>query len=886
MAISAGTRLGPYEIHSPLGAGGMGEVFRAKDPRLGRDVAVKVLPASFSADPDRLRRFEQEARAAGMLNHPNITAVYDIGSHEGAPYVVQELLEGETLRAALAGGRLSPKKAVDYALQIAHGLGAAHEKGIVHRDLKPENLFVAEDGRVKILDFGLAKLTQAEDKGSALSDLATAAAGTQAGVILGTLGYMSPEQLKGQAVDSRSDIFALGGVLYEMLTGRRAFQRDTAAETMTAILSDEPPEVSESGARIAPALDRVVRHCLEKSPASRFQSARDLAFALDSLSTSSDPAGATGSDGRATLRRFRVGERLAFAAAGAVLAGAALLLFLRGRGRVETPPPTIQFTIPPPKGAALEGMLALSPDGRRIAFVATTADGRDLIWIRALDALESRPLEGTSGAAYPFWSPDGRALAFFAQGKLKRIDAAGGSPQVLCDAPAPRGGSWGSAGTILFAPNVGGEIDRVSEKGGQPTAVPAMSFKDGYSGRWPAFLPDGRHFLYFFFGSDPNLNGIHVASLDAGKSVRLVPAEAGAVYAWSGFLLFPSGGRLMGQRFDPDRLRLSGEAFPIIDHLWWDSTATGAMAISVSETGLLACQTGGTSLSRLLSYDRSGRELGAIGPDGAYWEPAFSPDDRWLAVSRMDPEKLVSSVWTIDLERGMMARLSSQALLSTTPLWSPDGRRIAYSIFTTGEVFSRDVHGAEKEKLVFRLPSFEPLDDWSRDGRFLFYEAFDMQRFHFDVGVLDLSAGTTRPLLQAEFNQMGARLSPDGRWLAYESDETGEFEIFVRSFPESGERRQFSVGGGRQPRWRGDGKELFYVSPDRKITSVEVRPGPPLTAGKPRPLFQTRILAQVEARNHYDVTSDGQRFVVNSRRPEDALLPITVVVNWRRGVEK
>jgi Tol biopolymer transport system component len=863
----------------------MGEVFRAKDPRLGRDVAIKVLPASFSADPERLRRFEQEARAAGMLNHPNITAVYDIGSQEEAPYVVQELLEGETLRTALAGGRLSPKKAADYALQIAHGLGAAHEKGIVHRDLKPENLFVTEDGRVKILDFGLAKLTQ-EEKGGALSDLVTAAAGTQAGVVLGTLGYMSPEQLKDQPVDSRSDIFALGGVLYEMLTGRRAFQRGTAAETMTAILSDEPPEISESGARIAPALDRVVRHCLEKTPASRFQSARDLAFALDSLSTSSDPSGMDASAGRGIGRRSRAAERLAFAAAGAVLAGVALLLYLRGRGRVEAPSPTIQFTIPPPKGSTLEGMLALSPDGRRIAFVATTADGRDLIWIRALDALESRPLEGTDGAAFPFWSPDSHALAFFAQGKLKKIDAAGGSPQVLCDAPAPRGGSWGSGGTIIFSPNVGGEIQRVSENGGQPTAFPGLTSKEGYTYRWPAFLPDGRHFLYFLFGADPGLNGIHAASLDPGKTVRLVSADSGAVYAAPGFLLYPSGGRLMGQRFNADRLRLSGDAFPIIDHLWWDSFATGAMAISTSETGLLACQTGGSAVSRLLWHDRSGRELGAVGPDGAYWEPSLSPDDRWLAVSRMDPEKLAASVWTIDLDRGIMARLSSQANLASTPVWSPDGRQIAYVVYPSGEMYVHDARGAENERILFRAPTFSPLDDWSRDGRFLFYEAVELRRFHIDVGVLDMSARTARPLLKAEFNQLGARLSPDGRWLAYESDESGEFEIFVRSFPEAGERRQVSVGGGRQPRWRRDGKELFYVSPDRKITSVEVRPGPPLEAGKPRALFQTRILAQVEARNHYDVTSDGQRFIVNSRRPEDALLPITVVVNWRREVQK
>jgi len=336
----------------------------------------------------------------------------------------------------------------------------------------------------------------------------------------------------------------------------------------------------------------------------------------------------------------------------------------------------------------------------------------------------------------------------------------------------------------------------------------------------------------------------------------------------------------MGQRFDPDRLRLSGEAFPILENLWWDSAATGAIAISASETGLLACQTGGAVSSRLLWYDRSGRELKPIGTDGVYWEPALSPDDRWLAVSRMDREKLASNIWTIDLERGIMARLSSPASVSTTPLWSADGSRIAYALYPSGEVFIREARGAEKEKILFRPPTFSPLVDWSRDGRFLFYETIDLRRFHMDVHVFDVVAGAARPVLEAAFNQQGARLSPDGRWLAYESDESGDFEIFVRSFPDPGERRQVSVGGGRQPRWRRDGREIFYVSPDRKIVSVEVRPGPPFDVGQPRALFQTRILPQVEARNHYDVTGDGQHFVVNSRRGEDASLPITVLLGW------
>ena len=887
MGIASGTRLGPYEIVAPLGAGGMGEVYRARDARLGREVAIKLLPASFSADADRLRRFEQEARAAGILNHPNITAVYDIGSYQNAPYVVQELLEGETLRSALAGGRLSPKKAVECALQIAHGLGAAHEKGIVHRDLKPENLFVTGDGRVKILDFGLAKLTQAEEKGGALSDLATAAAGTQAGVVLGTLGYMSPEQLKGQPADSRSDIFSFGAVFYEMLAGRRAFQKDTSAETITAILNEDPPEVQESGARISPALDRVVRHCLEKSSASRFQSARDLAFALDSLSTSSDPAGATASVGRATGRRSRAGERLAFVAAGALLAGVALLFLMPGRGRVAAPAPAVRFTIPPPGSATLQGMVALSPDGKRLAFVAATQESGALIWVRALDSLEARRLDGTQGAAFPFWSPDGRWLAFFAQGKLKKIEASGGTPQTLCDAPVPRGGSWSANGTILFAANAGGEIDRVPEAGGRPAALAHLVSRKAELYRWPSFLPDGLHFLYFELTGDLRERGIHLGSLDSADTSRLVAAEGGAAYAAPGHLLFRVGDRLMSQPFDANRLRVTSDASPVVEDVWWDSLTTLATAFSVSANGVLAYQTGGMASTSLLWYDRSGRQLGTAGPPGAYIEPTLSPDGRWLALTRGEPDSLRVNIWLIDLERGSLSRATSEEVLyAATPLWSPDGRSIVYGVYPTGGAYLKNPHAVEGGKLLFETPSYTPLDDWSRDGRFLIYEMIDWKTFHGNLGLRDLTTSQSRPILETKSNESGARLSPNGRWLAYFSDESGSEEVFIRSFPASIDRWQVSAGGGAQPRWRGDGKELFYVSPDGKIMSVEIRTEPKFLAQAPRALFSTRILPLIEARNNYDVTPDGQRFIVNSRRPEDAFLPITVVVNWRREVPK
>ena len=882
MSLATGSRLGPYEILSSLGAGGMGEVYRARDAKLARDVAIKVLPERVAGDPETLARFEREARAVAAISHPNILSIHDFGKEGSVTYAVTELLEGETLRTALAGGPLPARRATDYAIQMARGLAAAHEKGIVHRDVKPDNVFVTRDGRVKVLDFGLARpsaaMTSPEDTRSP-----TVTSHTEPGAVLGTVGYMSPEQVKGQALDARSDIFSFGAVLYEMLTGRRAFQGGSNAETMAAILQSDPPEPQGSGKALPPGLDRVLRRCLEKRPEQRFQSISDLAFALESASTGSVASPAEAEGGIVRTGRVRIAWPLLWAALGGFVAAALVFLAVRparpGRSAAQAMPP-VRFTIAPPAGAMLLGMLAISPDAGKVAFVATTSDGRDLLFVRALDALEIGPIEGTEGASFPFWSPDGKNVAFFAQGKLKRVGAEGGRVQTLCDAASPRGGSWGSGGTIIFSANAGGEIDRVSEGGGVPAALPALVAKGSTTYRWPCFLPDGRHFIYFGFGEK---YGISVGSIEDAQTRFLFKATAGAIYGAPGFLLYRSGDRLMGQRFDAERLQISGEPFPVVDHVTWDGVATGLTAMSVSEK-VLACEAGGPILTRLLWYDRSGHELGAVGPDGAYFEPTLSPDDRWLAAPRIDPETYEQDIWMFDLERGGSLRLASPAgVVPATPLWRADGRQILYSNFFRGEVSQRDARGVEGEKVLFRQPSFTPLDDLSKDGRLLFYEALDFRTFHSDVRVRDMQSGEDRLLLKAGFNEQGVRLSPDGRWLAYESEESGVFEVFVRSFPGAGERRQVSRGGGRQPRWRGDGKELFYVSPDRKIVSVEIRPGSTLEAGVPKALFQTRIRPQIEARNHYDVTSDGQRFIVNSYRSEDATRPITVLAPWRKN---
>ncbi|MEO8190244.1 MAG: protein kinase [Acidobacteriota bacterium] len=874
MTLRAGSRLGPYEILAPIGAGGMGEVYKSRDTRLDRTVAVKVLPAHLSEAPGVRPRFDREAKTISQLSHPHICAIYDVGHEDGTDYLVMEYLEGETLAESLTNGPLPAEQTLRYGVEIADALDRAHRSGIVHRDLKPGNVMLTQSG-VKLLDFGLARVFAPATAEQGLTNLPTQVNLTSEGTILGTLQYMAPEQLEAKEADARTDIFAFGALLYEMATGRKAFSGTSQASLIGAILHSEPAPFSTVLPMAPPGLERVVKRCLAKERERRWQSARDIALELEELR---EGGGIPAAKSTAAGARSRT---LPFLAAAAVLL-AALLGYVLWRGGGVRPPAAnrLRFAIAPPEGAAFQAMPAISPDGRRLAFVATTSDGRDLLFLRALDSLDSRRLEGTDGAAFPFWAPDGHSLAYFARGKLLKIEATGGSPQILCDAPNARGGSWGSRGTIVFSINAGGEVHRVGENGGQSTGLPYLVARPHETNRWPSFLPDGIHFLYFVLAGDPNLAGTYMASLESREITRLTPADGGGFYAAPGFVLYRSGGRLMAQRFDASKRIITGEPFPVVEQIRWNGVATAELAATASDTGLLVYQTGGAATSRLELYDRTGRDLRIIGPAGAYWEPTLSPDARRIVVPRIDAEGLSGALWTGDLGRGDLLRLSSQASITATPLWSGDGSQIIYSAFPTGEVYIRDPAGAGGEKLLFRLRAFAPLDDWSRDGRFLFYEAIDWRTFHTDVWVRDLTNGESRPVLQEKYSQSGARLSPDGRWLAYQSEESGISEVFVRSFPEPRDRRQVSSGGGSQARWRADGRELFYISPDSKLMAAAIGAAPALEAGPPRVLFQTRILPQIEARNHYDAAADGQRFVINSRRPEDASLPILVVSGW------
>lgn len=894
MTLTAGTRLGPYEIISPVGAGGMGEVFRARDTRLGRDVAVKVLPSSYAENKERLHRFEQEACAAGALNHPNILSIHDIGTHDGSPYLVSELLEGETLRERLNGGVLSSRKALDYARQIAQGLAAAHEKGILHRDLKPENLFIVRDERVKILDFGLAKLTGAADV-QAQTDIPTRRVDTDPGVVMGTVGYMSPEQLRGKTVDHRSDIFSFGAILYEMLSGRRAFHGESAVETMSAILKEDPPDLSETNKTIAPGLERVVHHCLEKNPEARFHSASDLAFALEALSSPSTISGQTATTIAPILDQPKKRERLIWIGATALLGLALLAALPFAIAYFRTPPApgvhaTRFFVFPPEKATVAGGGQHISPDGQRMVFRANGADGKALLWTRPLDSLTAQPLAGTEDAGNPFWSPDSRFIGFFTAGsKLKKIEFTGGPTQTLADVRGGGGGTWNRDGVILFARTSDG-LYRVSATGGAQTPVTTLDeSRKETSHVWPYFLPDGRHFLYLARSVQRENTGVYVGALDSKERKLLLNADSSVAYAPPGFLLFLRERTLMAQPFDPNKLQLTGEPFPIAEQVGSNSV-TGRAFFSVSETGVLALLSSNAANTQLAWFDRGGKQLASVGMPAVDTGVRFSPDEKRLAVVRFDPQAGSPDIWLIDLARNSPSRFTFDPASETTPVWSPDGSRIIFASNRDGvpNLYQKLSSGAGNDEAL--LKSAEPMlsHDWSPDGRFILYGVLS-PKTNVDLWLLPLF-GDQKPALfiQTEFAESQGRFSPDGRWVAYISNESGSFQVYVQSFPSSGGKWQVSTGGGAQPQWRRDGKELFYLAPDRKLMAVEVNgTGPTFVPGVPKPLFDAHVSNVFPGNGHYyTVTGDGQRFLVNTLVGDSAPVPFTIVMNWTSGLKR
>lgn len=898
MSLEVGVKLGRYEIRSKIGEGGMGEVYLARDEKINRDVAIKILPAAFSADAERLRRFEQEAQAAGALNHPNILVVYDVGTtsveNGAAPYVVSELLEGETLRERLSGVELPQRKAIDYALQIAHGLAAAHEKGIIHRDLKPENLFITRDGRVKILDFGLAKLTRV-DGDQSQTDIPTRRVDTDPGVVMGTIGYISPEQLRSKRADHRSDIFAFGAIFYEMLSGRRAFRGESTADMMSAILREDPPPLSETNRAISPALERVVNHCLEKNPEERFHSSRDLAFAIEALSGSASMSGSATTVLSPIPRSRGKHRELAAWLAAAIFFLSTLGLGIAYLRRPQWRANTMRFNIFAPEKTILTESFALSPDGARLAYVVRGIEGKS-IWLRALNSVEARELPGTEGADFPFWSPDGRSLAFFAGNKLKKIDIAGGSPQTLAEVTAEaRGGAWGKDDTIIFSPTFTSPLLKVPASGGSVEAVTELDkSQQQTSHRWPSFLPDGRHFLYFARAGKKDAEGIYVGSLNSKDKklllrTNLFGAYAGAPATKRGYLVFMHDKTLMGQSFDAASLQLIGEPSIIAENVLTfpdEGGPTAYAAFSASSSGHLVYLSGRTAMTQFGWYDRAGKLLRGLGSPGVLAEPSLSPDGNKVTFGRSDLQS--PDLWQLDLERGATTRLTFDEGADVCPVWSADGSRIFFSSNRNGGTFNlyqKISTGAGSDELLLKSDFNTFADDYlsASTGEFLLYEV-ENPNTRFDLWVLPLQ-GERKPFplfVPTEFNETHSQFSPDGRFVAYVSDESGRAEIYVQSFPASGGKWQISTGGGDQPQWRSDGRELFYKAPDKTLMAVPIAAGVPFQPGAPVALFMTRVPPGrvTGERNHFLVDRDGRRFFINNLVDEGNTHTLTVVLNW------
>ena len=891
MALAPGTHVGRYVILNPLGAGGMGEVYRARDPRLNRDVAIKVLPSALATDAERLRRFEQEAHAAAALNHPNILAVYDVGvlhrdgrsgtpgvAQTGSPssYLVSELLEGHTLEQRLHRGPLGIRTAIEYARELAIGLAAAHEKGIVHRDLKPANVFVTRDDRVKILDFGLAKLTESES-GGADGQAPTA---TLPGQLLGTVPYMSPEQVRGQTADHRSDIFAVGLILFEMLSGERAFQGDTTADVISAILERDPPELPMIERRVPRSIVRIVTRCLEKAPSSRFQTANDLAFVLDNLLNTS-ASGIDGAEVRAPAKRFQ--RTWALAAVTLLLAALTLASVLY----VRRPPPdeaVTQAVIMPPADVgvfATAPPFALSPDGRLLALVATGGSGDRMIWIRPIAEQIAEPLAGTSGAEAPFWSPDSRSVAFIADGTLKRIDVSGGPPVAVARMPRPFPGTWNRDNVILFT-GQDGALSRVSLASGVVSAATTLDRHTDERHSFPYFLPDGRRFLYVS-ESARGASRLYAGALDSSERHLVLEGVSNAQYALR-TLMFVREATLMAQPFDPQRATLSGQATPIADQIQLSTLSltagtSRAGAFSMSDAGVLVYLRSPSASSQLVWFDRQGKRVGVLGDQASYGDVFLSRNSPHASVSIDTAGVGTRDIWTYDLIRGFRTRLTSDPGNEFEGVRSPDGTRIVFNSSRNGvlDLYEKAVDDPGPGKLVLGDKLAKYPQGWSPDGRSLLYLAAG------DVWLLPF-IGNRKPypiVADSRFAEGGgAKFSPDGNWISYASDETGRAEVYLEPFPNRGKRVQVSTNGGVEAKWGKDSRELHYFEPgpsNRLMTVTLTIDGASVTVGAARPIVAIRPAGP---RSFYDVTPDGQRFLVNSLLDQSGTVPINIVVNW------
>jgi Tol biopolymer transport system component len=897
--LTAGTRLGPYEITAQIGVGGMGEVYRATDTNLKRQVAIKVLPEAVAADAERLVRFQREAEVLASLNHPNIAIIHGLEKSDGVTGLVMELVEGPTLADRIAQGPVPIDEGLPIAKQIAEALEAAHEQGIIHRDLKPANIKMRSDGRVKVLDFGLAKAMEPAAGSSpsmSMSPTITTPAMTRAGMILGTAAYMSPEQARGKTVDKRADIWAFGVVLFEMLTGTRAFEGDGISETLARVIEHEPPW-NRLPAKLSPALRTCLERCLQKDPRQRIRDIGDVRLALEGVFETTAPQ----TTASATLAGPR--GRLAWIAALAVAIGVIIALAVAAvRYLREAPLPETRTEIVTP-ATAQPNDFALSPDGRLIVFSASV-DGASHFRLRSLATTTARPLAGTEGARYPFWSPDGRSVGFMAGNALKRLDLGGGAPQTLAPVTSGGGATWSADGVIVFAPITRGTLMRVSAAGSVVAAVTTLG-QGQIAHLWPQFLPDGRRFLFTALGA-PDATGIYLGTLDGSAPIRLTPNDSAGMYLpegaggagpfrGGGWLLWVRGGTLVAQRLDVAKGELTGEPVTVADGV--TVPPAGSAAVSVAATGLVAYRTGTGGQRQLTWLDRSGAARGTVGdPDATLAHPHVSPDGRRVIVSRGGEGN--RDLWLLD--GAGTSRFTFDAAPETHPVWSPDGTRIVFRSNRTGadDLYQKLASGAGVEERLVASNQVKTPESWSADGRFLLYRSIDPQT-SLDLWVVPMVGDRTPSVfLKTPFREGYGAFSPDGRWVAYESNESGRNEIYVRPFVPpaaagtpptlAGGQWQVSSAGGIYPRWRLDGKELYYLNPAGAMMATPITvTGATLAPGAPMVLFPTRIFGGGEDAaqgRQYDVASNG-RFLINTEL-DTVAAPITLLQNWNPEAKK
>jgi len=881
MTLTSGTRLGPYEIQSSLGAGGMGEVYRARDTRLDRSAAIKVLPSHLSADPEAKQRFDREARAISSLNHPNICTLYDVGHQDGIDYLVMEFLEGETLADRLAKGPLPTEQVVKYGIEICEGLGKAHKTGVIHRDLKPGNIMLTKTG-AKLMDFGLAKAaTVGAPPASSLTMTISGPSANQPltaqGTLVGTFQYMSPEQTEGKEADARSDIFALGAVLYEMATGKRAFTGKTQASIVAAILASEPPPISVVQPMTPPALAQVVKTCLAKDPEERFQTVHDVKLQLKWIAEASSSQLAP----PAQIRARRVlQKRTLFIAAvvGWILAAAAVAIFLLSRAQLEDArrPMTASWLSPSDTEYApvSVGAPALSPDGSKLAFLTGSVSDSKL-WVRDVTTGTAKQLEEVERPTFPFWSPDGKYIGFFSAGKLKKVAVAGGPVEVLCDAPEGRGAAWSPRGVIIFTPNIFEPLYKVPEGGGVPEKITEM--KPGWTHRNPYFLPDGDHFLFISreaSGGKVAAGALYGASLSGEKPRQILERGSNAQYS-EGYLLYLRETVLVARRFDPKSLQFSGDPRPVAEKLdYWNARDLAAFTAA---HGTLVFRHGSLQRTQPMWVDRTGKELGRFGEPGLYSSPKPSRDGSLVGLVRPDPDTGKGDVWMVDASRNTVSRSTFADAVNVTYAFSPDAKKIAVGTIagtTSGGMWIQPTSGSGNQDKLETPSDYATVASWSPNGRYLFMQLQNNATRN-DIYYIDLNGDRKlTPVLNSPANEMAAVLSPNGKWLAYISDESGRSEVYVTAFPEPGGKWQVSNSGGSSPSWAADGKALYYHAGD-KLMVVAIQNAETFEFGAP-----TALSIHLNEFDTLGPVAPGERFPALKPLSGGQSNPQEVILNW------